>query len=458
MRGALAAAVALLVLSCAPAPARVEPPARVESPTAIAPPAPVAPPAAVAPPARTESIAGGEVATAASQPGTASVVRVLLTARARREVTLAALDGDWRLYEEGGRALVARGIPGRTWRVERAGGGRLRAVREDGVVTAARPGPFLARVSDDEALLTLDGKRWRGDLLVVATDTGLLVVNQLGVEDYLRGVVPLEIGNRPASERAAAEAQAVAARSYVYVRADGDPRRRWDLVAGVADQVYGGVEAEREVSDAAVRTTAGEVLWFGGRAVSAPYSAVCGGTTAEPPEVWRSGSEPYLRRVSDVDPATGRAWCSPSPRFRWTRTFTGAQLDGVVARYLRGRGERAVASGRVRSVRIARTTPSGRVGTLAVDADGGTRELRGNDIRYALRAASGEILPSTYFSVESAVVGRDGRLSSLTLRGTGNGHGVGMCQWGAIGRARAGHDYRRILQAYFPGTTLRRVE
>ena len=410
-------------------------------------------------PARVETPAGGDVAApAAARQGTASVVRVLITPRARRAVTLAALGGDWRLYEEGGRALLARGIPGRTWRVEAAGGGRLRAVRDDGVVTAARPGPFLARPSEDEALMTLDGRRWRGDLLVVATDTGLLVVNQLGVEDYLRGVVPLEIGDRPASERAAAEAQAVAARSYVYVRADGDPRRRWDLVAGVADQVYGGVEAERAVSDAAVRATAGEVLWYGGRAVSAPYSAVCGGSTAEPPEVWRSGGEPYLRRVSDVNPATGRPWCEPSPRFRWTRSFTGAQLDDAIARYLRGRGQRASAPGRVRGVRVASTTPSGRVGTLEIDAEGGTQALRGNDIRYALRAASGEILPSTYFSVESAVVGRDGRVSSLTLRGTGNGHGVGMCQWGAIGRARAGHDYRRILQAYFPGTTLRRVE
>ena len=77
--------------------------------------------------------------------------------------------------------------------------------------------------------------------------------------------------------------------------------------------------------------------------------------------------------------------------------------------------------------------------------------------RFALRNPSGEILSSTYFSVEPTV-GRDGRIAQLTLRGTGYGHGVGMCQWGAIGRARAGQDYRRILNAYYPGAVIQRVD
>ena len=79
--------------------------------------------------------------------------------------------------------------------------------------------------------------------------------------------------------------------------------------------------------------------------------------------------------------------------------------------------------------------------------------LRGNDIRYVLRAPGGEILNSTNFTVES-VPGRDGSIALLTLRGTGYGHGVGMCQWGAIGRARAGQDFRTILGTYYPGTTI----
>lgn len=404
---------------------------------------------------RTASAAHGTVAPPAQRP--ARVVRVLLASAARQEATLAGEGGEWRLYDAGGRGMVARGLPGARWRVERAGGRLLRAVRDDGLATPAREGPFLARPADDRALLLWNGKRYRGDLVVVATDTGVLVVNHLGVEDYLRGVVPLEMGRRPDSERAALEAQAVASRSYVYVRAVGDARRAWDVVGTVTDQVYGGADAEQAVSDLAIRATSGEVLAVAGRVVSAPFHAVCGGSTAAPDEVWKGTSrEGHLRSVSDTDPRTGRAWCEPSPRYRWSRTFEAAALEASLARWIRSQGG-AASPGRVRSARVERTTPSGRVGTLAVEAEGGRLDLRGNDIRYALRAPSGEILASTYFSVEP-VVGRDGRVASLTLRGTGYGHGVGMCQWGAIGRARAGQDYRRILQAYYPGASIQRVD
>jgi stage II sporulation protein D len=97
------------------------------------------------------------------------------------------------------------------------------------------------------------------------------------------------------------------------------------------------------------------------------------------------------------------------------------------------------------------------VGTLKIATDRGNYVLRANDVRYVLRAPGGEILNSTYFSIETAT-GRDGAITMLTLRGTGYGHGVGMCQWGAIGRARAGQDFLTILSTYYPGTTVGTVE
>ena len=99
-------------------------------------------------------------------------------------------------------------------------------------------------------------------------------------------------------------------------------------------------------------------------------------------------------------------------------------------------------------------TLSGRVSSVTLRADGGSFVVRGNDIRSVFRTAGGEILNSTYFSVESMVIARDGHLSQLTLRGGGYGHGIGMCQWGAIGRARSGQDYRAILRTYYPGTDI----
>ena len=79
--------------------------------------------------------------------------------------------------------------------------------------------------------------------------------------------------------------------------------------------------------------------------------------------------------------------------------------------------------------------------------------MRGNDIRFVLRAVGGAPLNSTSFTPEP-VIGAGGRITSLTLRGSGYGHGVGMCQWGAIGRSRAGQDFRTILRTYYPGTTV----
>jgi stage II sporulation protein D len=111
----------------------------------------------------------------------------------------------------------------------------------------------------------------------------------------------------------------------------------------------------------------------------------------------------------------------------------------------------------VRSVAVDALTPSGRVAWVTVATDRATYRVRGNDIRFVFRLPRGEILKSTYFLIDDEPM-RDGQLASLTLRGRGNGHGVGMCQWGAIGRARAGQDFQTILGTYYPGTTLAHVE
>jgi stage II sporulation protein D len=226
------------------------------------------------------------------------------------------------------------------------------------------------------------------------------------------------------------------------------------MLATVADQVYGGQGAESPVGNRAVESTAGIVLLYGGRVVNAPYHANCGGSTAEPQDVWRTSGEPYLKRVSDQIPGSSRFYCDDAPRYRWTRTFTGDELRQSVARYLRTLPGRGAGAGvrAVRAVTVTSVTPAGRVGVLTVDTDAGKVALRGNEMRSALRLPSGEMLYSTYFSVE-AVAGRDG-VQALTLRGGGNGHGIGMCQSGAIGRARAGQDFRTILRTYYPGTTV----
>ena len=367
--------------------------------------------------------------------------------------------GEFRWFEGDGRTFVVRGRGGEQWRLERERpGARVRAVRPDGVATAWQRA-LIARVNND-GFITADGKRYRGELAVFPFDSGLVVVNRLGVEEYLRGVVPLEMGSRPRTDTAALQAQAVASRSYVYVRladaapgASGTPGapRIFDVRASTLDQVYGGADVENDLASASVDATRGLVIHFGGRVVDAPFHSTCGGSTAEPNEVWRTPGAPYLQRVSDRIGRSERYYCDIAPRFRWTRTLSGSQLNAAIRQYLAQYA--SVPGGRpgaAHVIGVRDRTASGRVATLDVETERGIFALRGDDMRYVLREPGGEILFSTYFSVEPEY--RAGLVSRVTFRGQGNGHGVGMCQWGAIGRARAGQSFRSILGTYYPGT------
>jgi stage II sporulation protein D len=364
--------------------------------------------------------------------------------------------GDWQLYAADAERLVARVPAGETWRIER-NGSRLRGVGTDGIASAWQSGSLVARASGG-ALIAVNGKHYRGELLFVQGDSGITIVNRVRMDDYLRGVVPLEIGTKDDRDMEAVKAQAVTARSYAYVHVGGATTRPYDVSASVSDQLYGGADAETAVSNAAVSATRGLVLQYEGRVVNAPYHSACGGSTAAAEEIWRTNGEPYLQRVSDQIPGTDRYYCDIAPRFRWTRTLDGETLRAALVRYLASyTATPGGYPGTPRDVQVDTRTLSGRVGTLKIATDRGNYVLRGNDIRYVLRAAGGEILNSTSFNVQ-ATAGRDGAITQLVLRGTGYGHGVGMCQWGAIGRARAGQDFRTILRTYYPGTTVGAIE
>ncbi|HVD60544.1 MAG TPA: SpoIID/LytB domain-containing protein [Gemmatimonadaceae bacterium] len=377
--------------------------------------------------------------------------------------------GAWRIYSKNSTNFVTRGAAGETMTIE-SRGGQLVAVKTDGSTTSRHAAPFLVRSANPDSYVMYNGKRYRGELIISPNGGGLLVVNRLGVESYLRGVVPLEIGDRKPGEEAAVEAQAVAARSYTYTHMSDTEHRGFDMYGSVQDQAYGGVDAEKPMHDAAVNSTRGMVLRYGGRVISAPYSSTCGGSTAAVSEVWwRQSDQPYLRPVSDKIPGTDSYYCDASSRFRWTSTFDAAQLKETLEKYL---GSVTNASeppvtpnpsaprlslGRITSFQIQGRTASDRVAAVSIQTDRGNYVVRGNDVRFVLRTPSGGLLNSTYFTAESTP-DANGAIAQLVLHGGGYGHGIGMCQFGAIGRARAGQDYKTILTTYYPGTTVGRID
>lgn len=359
--------------------------------------------------------------------------------------------GGWQLLDRSGGSVIARPSASDEWTINTAGG--FRVTQGDRSLTV--DGPVVVRPASDGSLLKWNGKRYRGELIVTRGDSGLLVINVLPMDSYLRGVVPLEIGTRTAAEFAAVQVQAVAARTYSYTRLTAT--RAFDMYATVQDQVYGGVDAEKAQTDSAISTTRDVVIAYAGRPINAFYSSTCGGSTAGVTEVWNDRpDQPYLRPVSDRIPGTDRFYCDPSPRFSWTQTWDKAALRAVMEKYLANyTSAPKTGLGRITSITEQGRTASDRIRVLRVTTDNGTYDLRGNDTRFVLRNPQGSILNSTYFRHTTTSDG--GEVSSLTVTGRGFGHGIGMCQWGAIGRARAGQDFRTILETYYQGARVGRI-
>jgi stage II sporulation protein D len=385
-----------------------------------------------------------------------AAVRVMLSAQAR--VVSLTSSGPWHIDERGGDAPLVRGTGGEQWRVEYRGSRLLRVVGEGSDATPERTGPFVVRPSTATGTIQVDGKRYRGAIWLVPADGGMMVLNVVAIDDYLAGVVPYELGTGAERDIEALKAQAIAARSFAMARA-AERRSRgsgFDLVATQNDQVYGGAGAEQEVASRAIRATTGEVLRVNGRVVAAPFYSACGGQTADPADAWEGteGSR-WLRSVSDRIPGTDRAYCDIAPRANWRTGFSAADVERALASVGRQRGREM--GRRVRELSVADRSSTGRASIVLVTTETGTHRLRGPELRMALRGARGEMVASTAFSVAN-VERRADQLVWLELAGVGHGHGVGMCQWGAIGRARAGQDYRTILRAYYPGATLDRLD
>ena len=327
-------------------------------------------------------------------------------------------------------------------------------------VTVGGPIPDIQRrllqivSADTGGTLRVNGRNYRGTLELRRGTTGLTVVNVVGLEQYLGGVVGAEMGTRAAGEEEALKAQAVASRTYAIRNRGRWQERGFDLIADVNDQVYAGTRNENAMALDAVEATRGEVITYNGEPIEAFYSSTCAGRTEEGSAAFAGARRPYLQSISDVDPS-GTAWCAISPRFRWTERWTATQLANVLRRTLPANRLASTRAGDLSDLRVLDRTATDRVATLELAGRNGRTLVLGQAIRRVLSMPGGGILRSTDFSLRIDRAG--GRIERVEIEGRGNGHAVGMCQWGAVGRARAGHDYATILTSYFPGTELRRM-
>lgn len=319
---------------------------------------------------------------------------------------------------------------------------------------------------------------YAGRLELVQGENGVVVVNDIYMEDYLKKVVPSEM---PTSyEKEALKAQAVCARTYAYMQIQSNTYSQYG--AQVDDstnfQVYNNVATDERTA-AAVQETYGKLLLYEGKPIEAYYFSTSCGTTADS-SVWGSDPEktPYLKSKAlqpggkRLDLQSNKAFAafiknqdiasydSSFPFYRWNVTTNSQILT-----------ENIGGVGTVESISITERLPGGVAKTMLIKGSEGEKTIEAQN---AIRAALGDgrltikrkdgktsegwsSLPSGFLTIEDAGVSENG-VHSFKIYGGGYGHGVGMSQNGAQGMAKSGTGYEEILKFFYEGTEVAEIE
>lgn len=268
-------------------------------------------------------------------------------------------------------------------------------------------------------------------------------ITSIPLDDYVLGAVLAEVtpvGETDATIARVFDVQAIVARTYVVSQLGRHHADGFDVCDTTHCQLYqpSRVTSSRfaAAARAAVARTSGRVLVYGGQIAEALFHADCGGATTSADAVWGGPARPYLRSVVDALPAeTHRPWqiAIPAEQLRQAldadpRTDVGRQLA---------------------SINVVSRDESGRAAELTVRGQH-TYSVRGDVLRSVINQKLGDrAVQSTRFTVTKSS-------GAYTFKGTGYGHGVGLCQRGAITRARQGQSIEQILRTYFPGATITR--
>ncbi len=299
---------------------------------------------------------------------------------------------------------------------------------------------------------TLDNVSYRGELSFVFDGDQVLAVNELGLERYLQGVVPFEIPTHQKGYTEAAFAQAVAARTYAMHRlANPVNAGVYDIRADTRDQVYRGVQRLTDLAQRAVNSTRGMILTERGQPSPTYYHSTCGGILESDAMLPGSAVPATAAVAHDLDKDEYN--CRVSPFYRWVE-FRDAET--ILVNLQREfdidslRVEGWMNDGFTMSIEVLDRKPSSRAKTVRFRVEEQSFLADGSRIRRSLADERGKLLPSDLFFINLSPENPD----KFYIVGAGNGHGRGMCQWGAIGMSLAGRQYQSILGFYYPDLTL----
>lgn len=260
-------------------------------------------------------------------------------------------------------------------------------------------------------------------------DYKINVVNELPLEDYLRGVLPWEAS--PGWHAEALKAQAVASRTFALFRALEHREDAFDLSSDTLSQVYKGRSIENQKTDAAIRETRGEILTYRGKIFPAFFHSTCGAHTAAADSVWNVQAHPVLQGVACQ-------FCKASKHYFWNGDFSAAAIQSAL-------GAHGIPVSNITAIDVETRDRAGRALTYRIRAGKLEKKILASDFRLWLD-------PARFKSTLIDAIRAQG--DTFTFQGRGWGHGVGMCQYGMKRLAELGYSYHQILDYYYPGAQI----
>lgn len=260
----------------------------------------------------------------------------------------------------------------------------------------------------------------------------LTVINQIDVEDYLKGVLPWE--SNPQWPQEALKAQAVVSRTYAIFKNIENKDFPFTLSSDVGSQVYSGKSIEHPLSNQAINETRGEILASRGKIFPAFFHSTCGGRTTRADYQWKIAPHPSLKGVECP-------FCQGSRYYVWKAELSASEVQSLLAK-------KGHSLSNIQEITPDQSDDSGRPRFFLVRHAGGSLKLTANQFRLALGP---DRMRSTRIKVERAG-------DQFIFEGRGWGHGVGMCQFGAKHLAELGYRYTDILRYYYPGSEIQNIE
>ena len=304
------------------------------------------------------------------------------------------------------------------------------------------PSPLIVK-SKNPVFLKIEGLQARSyltPLYIRNTGEQITVICRLPLEEYIAGVI---MGEMPEGKGDALLAQAVVARSYALKNLQKHKSEGYDFCDCTHCQVYKGAVHRDSPFHSAAFATRRLVLMYNGIPVEGLYHSTCGGYTSDPENVYGT-NEPGIKGIKDVTDKGKNFLCSHSPHFKWKYEIKGGDLQKILSK------EPEYSSlTNIENIVIRQKDSSGRVLILTIEEKERKFKISGYDFWQIM----GSHLGWGKFKSAMFTVQKNG--SHYIFRGRGLGHGLGMCQWGAMRMAEKGYDFREILKHYFPDAEIK---